>query len=834
MRIIIDLQGSQSTSRFRGIGRYTHALALALAKNYHEKHEIIIVLNGMFPETLNTMRQSFQNILRKSNIKVWKGCSPVHSSDKNNEARTETASLLRESFLASLNPDIVLLTSVIEGYNDNSIISLSKHYNIPTAVIFYDAIPFMQPQKYIKPFGKRFEDFYHKKLEIIKNADLIFGISESSCREATEVLQIKKKKVTNISAAADSKFSPREYSHDEKSELFKKLAISKTFLLYSGATDERKNHLKLIEAFSLLPEHIKSNYQLVLAGGMPLENHIKFKDEMTRCKLSINDVIFTGRISDEEFVALYNLCYLYVFPSYHEGFGLPALEAMQCGAATIGANTTSVPEVIGREDALFNPHNAQDIANKIESVLTDETFRISLQKHSLQHTKKFSWDSSAEKVIYRIENWDNNKIIHNTYNHHFYQKNLIKHISKIKSSSNDLLVISDAIAFNHSTIRKRQILVDISELIQRDAKSGIQRVVKNILHELVSSPPNGYSIRLIYATNIHKGYYYANNFVQKNVFYNETPDTEDTPISITEKDIFLGLDMSPDIQIYQKDYLQYIRDLGIEVHFIIYDLLLINHPQWWPNGAKSRFKQWINVLLDVSDTIHCISEDVAIDVENYLEMYSLTIKPKVKFFHLGADIANATASKGLNNEASHILNLLGNTPTFIMVGTVEPRKGHKQALEAFEKIWEQDIDINLVIVGKQGWLVENFIEKLQAHPMLNKKLFWLDSISDEYLEETYKQCICLLAISEGEGFGLPLIEAAQKKLPIIARDLLVFREVAGKHAYYFPNTKDPVQLSQSITQWLTLFNVNKHPKSDDMPWLTWKESTQQLVKNLLS
>ena len=120
-----------------------------------------------------------------------------------------------------------------------------------------------------------------------------------------------------------------------------------------------------------------------------------------------------------------------------------------------------------------------------------------------------------------------------------------------------------------------------------------------------------------------------------------------------------------------------------------------------------------------------------------------------------------------------------------MVATIEPRKGHHQTLKAFELLWGQGADINLVIVGKQGWLVEELIENIKAHSELNKRLFWQEGISDEYLENIYAESTCLIAASEGEGFGLPLIEAAQKGKPIIARDIKVFREVAGDYAYYF-------------------------------------------------
>jgi glycosyltransferase involved in cell wall biosynthesis len=107
-------------------------------------------------------------------------------------------------------------------------------------------------------------------------------------------------------------------------------------------------------------------------------------------------------------------------------------------------------------------------------------------------------------------------------------------------------------------------------------------------------------------------------------------------------------------------------------------------------------------------------------------------------------------------------------------------------------------------------------------------LLWLEGVSDEYLEHLYNHSDCLIAASYGEGFGLPLIEAAQYKLPIIARDLPVFREVAGEHAWYFSGASAQ-EMAQSLTEWLTLFEQNRHPQSGQMPWLTWKGSARQLI-----
>jgi glycosyltransferase involved in cell wall biosynthesis len=110
---------------------------------------------------------------------------------------------------------------------------------------------------------------------------------------------------------------------------------------------------------------------------------------------------------------------------------------------------------------------------------------------------------------------------------------------------------------------------------------------------------------------------------------------------------------------------------------------------------------------------------------------------------------------------------------------------------------------------------------------LGKRLFWQNAISDEYLEKIYAASTCLIAASEGEGFGLPLIEAAQHKIPILARDLPVFQEVAGPFARYFSGLS-PDDLVIAIEGWMQDWKSGRHPKSDDMPKQTWAQSSKQL------
>jgi len=159
---------------------------------------------------------------------------------------------------------------------------------------------------------------------------------------------------------------------------------------------------------------------------------------------------------------------------------------------------------------------------------------------------------------------------------------------------------------------------------------------------------------------------------------------------------------------------------------------------------------------------------------------------------------------------------------------MEPRKGHAQVLSAFDQLWNDGMDLTLVIVGKQGWMVESLAERIRHHREFGRRLFWLAGISDQMLLATYEHASALIAASEGEGFGLPLIEAARSGVPLIVRDLPVFREVAGEHAYYFSGVT-PDKFSNALRQWLALREQNAIPRAENLQWVGWKESTRHLM-----
>jgi glycosyltransferase involved in cell wall biosynthesis len=827
------MQGAQTESRFRGIGRYTMSFAQALVRNRGE-HEIILALSGLFPDTIEPIREAFEGLLPQKNIRVWYALGPVLEGEPGNEKRREVAELIREAFLTSLQPDIIHITSLFEGYVDNAVTSIGRFdKNTPVTTMLYDLIPLINPEQYLKP-NPQYAQYYQSKIDYLKQASRWLAISEFSRLEGIATLKLDETSIINISSAIEPVFKPQYIDEISAKHLKDKLGIHKPFILYTGGADERKNLPRLIEAYSTLPEVVRQDYQLVFAGKMPQGNIEQLKHIASELRLQENELIFTSYITDQQLVELYNLCTLYVFPSWHEGFGLPALEAMACGAPVIGANTTSLPEVIGMEAALFNPFNSSEMSQKIQQSLSNESVRQQLRQNGIEQARKFDWDLTAQKALQVFS--DCSKAKETNVNQIYDQllNNLFLKFAAYKNLSNrELLAISQSICWSLTPQReKKQILVDISELVNRDARTGIQRVVRSVLKQLLLSPPRGYLVEPVYANSEKQGYLYAKKFTAQFLGLSKN-FTDDEPVDALQGDVFVALDLQHHVLKSQTEFLKQLTHRGVVVKTVIYDLLPVLFPHVFLEGAQPMHQAWLETTAKF-DGVVCISKAVADEYQTWLLAQNIKTKKSfsVDWFHLGADIEASHSTKGLPANAKQLIDNFKHIPSFLMVGTLEPRKGHAQTLQAFNQLWQEGQDINLVIVGKQGWMVENLITKINAHPERNKRLFWLEGISDEFLEQVYSVSTCLIAASEGEGFGLPLIEAAQKKLPIIARDIPVFKEVAGEYAYYFDNSLNPEVIETTIQDWLELYKTNQHPKSDTMPWLTWEESAEQLLKAL--
>lgn len=830
MRIVIDMQGAQTESRFRGIGRYTLSFAQAVVRNRGE-HEVLLALSGLFPDTIEPIRAAFDGLLPQENIRVWHAPGPVRELESENGARREVAELMREAFLASLQADVIHVSSLFEGYVDDAVTSI-RRFDKQTlvSVTLYDLIPLLNPDQYLKP-NPSYAAYYERKVNHLRQADTFLAISEHARQEGLQYLGVDENRVVNVSTAIEPTFQPVLLGDAEKSTLLRKLGVSRPFVLYTGGSDERKNLPRLIEAWSKLPPSLRQAHQLLMAGRMP-DGHVSDLKQTAKAHgLADDELIIGGYVSDDELIQLYSLCKLFVFPSWHEGFGLPALEAMACGAPVIGANTSSLPEVIGLDEALFDPINVDAISNKIASCLSDDAFLATLKQHGQTQCQRFSWDDTAQEALgtWAALTTQPNKQKASPVGMADAANALINAIAPhmSKASSSALSLLASHLARNAAAGIERQLLVDISELCQHDAATGVQRVVRSYLHHLLQNPPRGFNVQPVYAT-LTEGYRYARAFTAKMAGQESNP-LEDSPIHWQRGDIFFGLDMQHHVQLAHTGTFTQLRNDGVVVKFLVYDLLPIQLADFFKDGNAKDLHEQLLALIAAQDEAICISKATAEAFDHWVESQGIKTANNFRttWVHMGADLEGSKPSTGLPSDTSATLQTLRKRPTFLAVSTLEPRKAQGQILDAVEHLWAQGHDVNLVLVGQQGWKVETLVEHITGHPELGKRLFWLKGISDEYLERVYQASTCLVAASINEGFGLPLIEAARHGIPVIARDIPVFREVAGDAAYYF-HAEDGVQLATALNDWLLLHSQGSVPPSTGMQWSTWQQSTEQL------
>jgi glycosyltransferase involved in cell wall biosynthesis len=1249
MRIVIDLQGAQSASRFRGIGRYSLALALGVARNAGE-HEIWLVLNGGLPDAISSVRAAFAGLVPNDRIRVFDLPAPSAEADQNNQVRTRAAERIREYFIAQLEPDAVLITSLFEGYIDDTVASVGSFASgADTAVVLYDLIPLLNPENYLPT--EQVRDYYNRKVDSLRRAGLLLAISDYSRQEAIDALDLDPATVVAISTAVDERFQPATCNAERLAALREQFGIARELVMYApGGCDSRKNIDGLIKAFSLLEPGVRAAHQLLIVSKLDLGQLKRLQQHALDCGLEADEVLFSGYVVDDDLVDLYRFARLFVFPSLHEGFGLPALEAMACGCAVIGANNTSIPEVIGNEAAMFDAADPQAIADKISAVLADETMLQQLRSHGVQQAARFSWDVTAsralraleahaarkaalppaaprrkrlafvsplppertgiadysaqclpalaelfdidlivhqdkvvlpasldalprrdvrwfaenagefDQILYQFGNspfhshmfgllkrfpgvvvlhdfflssvlyyeqmtggipnawtdalhyshgaaalqaaqepgnveaarqvWPCNLaviqgatgvIVHSDHalqlarqwygqqagsnwhvvplprsapgaieraaaraalgipmdaflvctfgfidptkqshrlldawntsvlaqdpachlvfvgaNHggdygvtmssviagspgakrikiagwtdeQVYRQYLqaadvgvqLRTMSRGETSaavldclnyglatvvnangsmaalpSNAVWKLADnfdnadlttaleglhrdagvraalsaranalmeqqhrphhaaalyAQALDHTdgsastrmpalleslaavpgmasddeALRQLaqilalapqhrpqppQLLVDVTNIVRNDLGTGIERVVRMQLQALMRRPAGGYRTEPVYLSKQDGQwiYRYARQYARKVLGMSPNGDV-DEPVDINHNDLFYAPDYAPGptIEAANAGIYAHWRARGVSVNFLIHDLLPVLRPEFFPTGADVNHAAWLDCIAAQGDRLVCISAAVADEAQRWL-----AARPgndgrqfKLPVVHHGADIDAAGHTRPAPAPASHaVLADIKARPTFLMVGTIEPRKGHLQAIEAFDQLWRDGVEANLVIVGSEGWkplaaserrTIPAIVDRLTSHPQREQRLFWLQGIDDALLQQIYQDSACLLAASEGEGFGLPLIEAARYDLAVIARDIPVFREVAKEQAFYFDGASG-ADLAGAIARWLDLYATRSHPQSGQMRWHTWQHNAEHLLAALKS
>ncbi|HVU69004.1 MAG TPA: glycosyltransferase family 1 protein [Ktedonobacteraceae bacterium] len=289
-----------------------------------------------------------------------------------------------------------LFTGKIDIYHGPDFVLPPLSSRIRKVVTIHD-LAFLEHPEYAVPSLAA----YLKKVvpEAVATADVVAAVSHDSARTLVEHFQTPREKITIIPNGLRPHFK-RITDPVLLGATTHKFALKHPLILGVGTLEPRKNHLGLIKAFHQAQNNRDKKNRpamLALAGGQGWL-YEETRQLVADLKLE-KKVRFLGRVSDLELAILYNLADVFAFPSFFEGFGVPPLEAMACGAPVITSNTSSLPEVVGEAALTVDPHNIDELAQAITRLLGDEKLREELRQKGFERAQIYTWPKAAQKML---------------------------------------------------------------------------------------------------------------------------------------------------------------------------------------------------------------------------------------------------------------------------------------------------------------------------------------------------------------------------------------------------------------------------------------------------
>jgi glycosyltransferase involved in cell wall biosynthesis len=235
--------------------------------------------------------------------------------------------------------------------------------------------------------------------KLLKKCSRIIAISQNTKQDIVDTYNIEEEKIHIIYSGIDhNTYKILDTNLPNFAKIRNKYNLPAKFIFYLGTLEPRKNIEGIIEAFNLLKKDRQfSDLNLVIAG----EKGWNYKRIFNLAKESSfkKHIRFIGYIQSRDKTYLYNLCELFIFPSFYEGFGLPVLEAQACGKPVIAGLNSSFPEILGDSAILINPENINEIKIAMEHILTNSQLKEKLIAKGIDNAKKYSWSNCAQETL---------------------------------------------------------------------------------------------------------------------------------------------------------------------------------------------------------------------------------------------------------------------------------------------------------------------------------------------------------------------------------------------------------------------------------------------------
>ncbi len=629
--------------------------------------------------------------------------------------------------------------------------SINQQKSINKFLTIYDLIPIKFPHFFTQASVKQFDGI----LSSINEQTKILCISESTKNDLCNHLDfINPENVFVTHLAASSLFHP-ETNQDTISTVKKKYKIpASPYLLSLSTLEPRKNIETAMQAFLQLVRQEKvPGLNLVLVGskGWKIAPVIKQFSKNPALK---GRLIFTGYVNDDDLAALYSGASAFVYPSYYEGFGLPPLEAMQCGVPVIASDNSSIPEVVGKAGILIDPHDKDALSQGMLDVINSKKLRSTLKKKSLQQAKKFSWEKHTKSTISA------------------YRTAQVMQHDKASSSVKKNLKIG----------------VNFTGLIPGKI-GGMEKYMRALVHHIPR-------ISETHETYVFLRPEYTNEVVEmerlKKVCVNEVPMPNEQYSEIHDLVEELGIDiwLSPLLILDP-------HTLNIPSLYCVPDIQHEFYPEFFSTGVLNWREKHFKKSAETADgvlTISHFSKQTIVDIYGISpEKIHVTWLDCPTYFSL---------EKALEHE-EYVRKKFSLPKQFIFYpANTWAHKNHLTLIKALEHYEECYGDAPALVLTGYPSDIHTKVATAIEDSKLKHKVHFLGYVNKELMPAIYVNATCLVFPSMFEGFGIPLVEAMRTNCPIIAANNTTMKEIAGDAAIYF-NTMNAIELAVLIKFMMT-------------------------------